>query len=104
MVLPSADSNVSLLLMSTVYENFCMPNPYLCNSLLLSAFFSFYQSYEGCHLLCHDDVIGTRRVSYIIYLTDPDEEWLKEDGGALELYPLDIVSAIKYNSSLHAFI
>jgi Rps23 Pro-64 3,4-dihydroxylase Tpa1-like proline 4-hydroxylase len=27
-------------------------------------------------------------VSYIIYLTDPDEEWTEEDGGALELYPL----------------
>jgi len=33
-------------------------------------------------------VIGTRRISYIIYLTDPDpeEEWLASDGGALELY------------------
>ena len=40
-------------------------------------------------MLCHDDVIGTRRVSYIIYLTDPDEVWTEEDGGALELYPLD---------------
>ena len=27
---------------------------------------------EGCHLLCHDDVIGTRRASYIIYLTPPE--------------------------------
>ena len=45
----------------------------------------------GCHLLCHDDVIGTRRVSYIIYLTDPDDEWRQEDGGALELYPIDQV-------------
>ncbi len=44
---------------------------------------------QGCHLLCHDDVIGTRRVSYIIYITDPDEEWKSEDGGALELFPLD---------------
>lgn len=47
---------------------------------------------NGCHLLCHDDVIGTRRVSYIIYLTDPDEEWLPEEGGALELFPLDPAS------------
>jgi hypothetical protein len=23
---------------------------------------------EGCHLLCHDDVIGSRRLSYILYL------------------------------------
>lgn len=38
----------------------------------------------GCHLLCHDDVIGTRKISYIIYLTEPD--WLEEEGGSLELY------------------
>jgi Rps23 Pro-64 3,4-dihydroxylase Tpa1-like proline 4-hydroxylase len=44
---------------------------------------------RGCHLLCHDDVISTRRVSYILYLTDPDETWNSEDGGALELYPLN---------------
>ena len=43
----------------------------------------------GGHLLCHDDVIGDRRVSYIIYLTDPDMGWKEEDGGALELYPED---------------
>ena len=40
----------------------------------------------GCHLLCHDDVIGSRRVSYILYLTDPDEPWKEEWGGALRLY------------------
>lgn len=43
----------------------------------------------GGHLLCHDDVIGDRRVSYIIYLTDPDQGWTEDDGGALELYPED---------------
>ncbi|ORY06722.1 hypothetical protein K493DRAFT_16228 [Basidiobolus meristosporus CBS 931.73] len=43
---------------------------------------------NGSHLLNHDDVIGTRRVSYILYLTDPDEPWKPEDGGALELYPV----------------
>ncbi|KAL4952700.1 Oxoglutarate and iron-dependent oxygenase degradation C-term-domain-containing protein [Aspergillus filifer] len=42
---------------------------------------------EGCHLLCHDDVIGSRRLSYILYLTDPDEPWQAEWGGALRLYP-----------------
>ncbi|KAJ5247827.1 Prolyl 3-4-dihydroxylase ofd1 [Penicillium chermesinum] len=42
---------------------------------------------EGCHLLCHDDVIGSRRVSYILYLTDPDAPWQAEWGGALRLYP-----------------
>jgi Rps23 Pro-64 3,4-dihydroxylase Tpa1-like proline 4-hydroxylase len=41
---------------------------------------------KGCHLLCHDDVIGTRKVSYIFYLTDPEPEWKDEDGGRLELY------------------
>ena len=41
----------------------------------------------GCHLLCHDDVIGTRKVSFIIYLTSPDDHWVAADGGALEMYP-----------------
>jgi len=40
------------------------------------------------HLLCHDDVIGSRCVSYIIYLTDPDTPWTEADGGSLELYQL----------------
>jgi Rps23 Pro-64 3,4-dihydroxylase Tpa1-like proline 4-hydroxylase len=43
----------------------------------------------GCHLLCHDDVIGTRRVSYILYLTDPDKPWQANWGGALRLYPTE---------------
>jgi Rps23 Pro-64 3,4-dihydroxylase Tpa1-like proline 4-hydroxylase len=43
---------------------------------------------HGGHLLCHDDVISTRRASYILYLTDPSTPWLAADGGALELYPL----------------
>jgi Rps23 Pro-64 3,4-dihydroxylase Tpa1-like proline 4-hydroxylase len=42
-----------------------------------------------CHLLCHDDVIGSRRISYILYLTDPDLPWQKEWGGALRLYPTE---------------
>ncbi|KAJ2783375.1 putative component of NuA3 histone acetyltransferase complex [Coemansia javaensis] len=42
----------------------------------------------GDHLLLHDDAIGDRRVSYIIYLPDPDaREWTPADGGHLELYP-----------------
>ncbi|DBA04448.1 TPA: hypothetical protein N0F65_010044 [Lagenidium giganteum] len=41
---------------------------------------------RGSHLLNHDDVIGTRRVSYILYLPDP-QEWDPKFGGALELYP-----------------
>jgi len=42
----------------------------------------------GHHLLCHDDVIGTRRLSYIVYLTEPGREWRADEGGALELYPM----------------
>eukprot|EP00475_Leptophrys_vorax_P011112 TRINITY_DN1765_c0_g1_i1.p1 TRINITY_DN1765_c0_g1~~TRINITY_DN1765_c0_g1_i1.p1 ORF type:complete len:544 (-),score=136.51 TRINITY_DN1765_c0_g1_i1:97-1698(-) len=41
---------------------------------------------DGGHLLCHDDVIGTRRIAYIIYLTNPDEPWKESQGGQLELY------------------
>jgi prolyl 3-hydroxylase /prolyl 3,4-dihydroxylase len=40
----------------------------------------------GCHLLCHDDVIGTRKLSYILYLTEPDPIWDITEGGVLELY------------------
>ncbi|KAG8470349.1 hypothetical protein KFE25_008770 [Diacronema lutheri] len=40
----------------------------------------------GHHLLCHDDVIGTRRLSYIVYLTEPGRDWRLDEGGALELY------------------
>jgi len=39
---------------------------------------------KGCHLLCHDDVIGTRKISFIIYLTELG--WGRDDGGCLELY------------------
>eukprot|EP00939_MAST-03C_sp_MAST-3C-sp1_P004350 g4350.t1 len=42
---------------------------------------------KGSHLLAHDDVIGTRAVSFIVYLSD--EGWSAEDGGALELYGRD---------------
>jgi len=41
----------------------------------------------GSHLLTHDDVIGSRRVSYILYLTSPDHSWQPAWGGALRLYP-----------------
>ncbi len=43
----------------------------------------------GSYLLCHDDVIGSRRVSYILYLTDPDHPWQAEWGGGLRLYPTE---------------
>ena len=40
---------------------------------------------RGCHLLCHDDAMSTRRVSFVLYLTDA--RWnVDTDGGGLELY------------------
>jgi hypothetical protein len=42
---------------------------------------------RGCHLLNHDDVIGTRRVSYILYMPLPyGTQWEPAWGGALEMY------------------
>jgi len=41
---------------------------------------------KGHHLLCHDDVIGTRVVTFVLYLNTPDEVWTEDEGGALELY------------------
>jgi prolyl 3-hydroxylase /prolyl 3,4-dihydroxylase len=52
---------------------------------------------NGCHLLNHDDVIGTRRVSYILYIpiagTSGQQSalWDPSWGGALELYPVTSV-------------
>ncbi|GAA5985145.1 hypothetical protein JCM10908_002542 [Rhodotorula pacifica] len=43
---------------------------------------------QGCYLLNHDDVIGTRRISFILYLVLDEPEWQPEWGGALELYPV----------------
>lgn len=42
---------------------------------------------KGCHLLTHDDVIGSRRVSFILYMPDPDYTWKAHYGGALRLFP-----------------
>ncbi|KAI5478192.1 oxoglutarate/iron-dependent oxygenase [Pseudohyphozyma bogoriensis] len=43
---------------------------------------------NGSYLLNHDDVIGTRRVSFILYLVKDEPAWKPEWGGALELYPV----------------
>ncbi|CCF60683.1 hypothetical protein KAFR_0L00760 [Kazachstania africana CBS 2517] len=42
---------------------------------------------KGCHLLNHDDVVGSRRVSWILYLPDPDRKWKPHYGGGLRLFP-----------------
>lgn len=41
---------------------------------------------KGCHLVPHDDVIGSRRISFILYLPDPDRKWKSHYGGGLRLY------------------
>ncbi|TID29501.1 hypothetical protein CANINC_001896 [Pichia inconspicua] len=41
---------------------------------------------KGCHLLTHDDVIGSRRVSFILYMPDPDSHWKTHYGGGLQLF------------------
>ncbi|CAI5759152.1 unnamed protein product [Candida verbasci] len=41
---------------------------------------------KGCHLLTHDDVIGSRRVSFILYLPDPNYKWKEQYGGSLRLF------------------
>jgi prolyl 3-hydroxylase /prolyl 3,4-dihydroxylase len=60
----------------------------------------------GCHLLCHDDVIGTRKVSYILYLTDPSvsSPWTAADGGALELYGPATASSVATESDDNGMI
>lgn len=57
---------------------------------------------KGCHLLTHDDVIGSRRVSFILYLPDPDKEWQELYGGALRLFPAIVpnVPATDYHTKL----
>jgi Rps23 Pro-64 3,4-dihydroxylase Tpa1-like proline 4-hydroxylase len=42
---------------------------------------------SGSHLLVHDDVIDTRKISFIVYLTREEDKWTEADGGCLELYP-----------------
>lgn len=41
---------------------------------------------KGCHLLTHDDVIGSRRVSFILYLPEPNRVWKPHYGGSLRLF------------------
>lgn len=54
---------------------------------------------KGCHLLTHDDVIGSRRVSFILYLPDPDKIWKEHYGGALRLFPAIIPNVPKTDFS-----
>lgn len=55
-----------------------------------------------CHLLLHDDVISTRRISWILYL--PSANWQANPtwGGALELYPATTPSPPTDRSSSEA--
>jgi hypothetical protein len=40
---------------------------------------------EGCYLLNHDDVIGTRRISFILYLVLDEPAWQPEVSAEVEL-------------------
>lgn len=51
---------------------------------------------KGCHLLTHDDVIGSRRISFILYLPDPDRTWKPHYGGGLRLFD-SIISNVPYS-------
>lgn len=57
---------------------------------------------EGCHLLTHDDVIGTRRVLFILYMPEPGKTWEELYGGALRLFPLEApnVPSTDYSAKL----
>jgi len=70
---------------------------------------------SGSHLLCHDDVITTRKLSYIIYLSlAPESEgatakegeaegpWKPEYGGALELFDSVPARALPPNTEASA--
>ncbi|KAF2369219.1 Oxoglutarate/iron-dependent oxygenase C-terminal degradation domain [Trinorchestia longiramus] len=37
-------------------------------------------------LLCHDDELEGRRIAFILYLTDEDDNWRPSDGGSLDLF------------------
>lgn len=58
---------------------------------------------KGCHLLTHDDVIGSRRVSFILYMPDPDREWKEHYGGALRLFPA-VVPNVPQTDPSHKFV
>ncbi|GMM28784.1 oxidative DNA demethylase [Martiniozyma asiatica (nom. inval.)] len=55
---------------------------------------------KTCHLLTHDDVIGSRRVSFILYMPDPDTPWKPHYGGGLQL--LDSIVPNVPQSDIHS--
>lgn len=55
---------------------------------------------KTCHLLTHDDVIGSRRVSFILYMPDPDTMWKPHYGGGLQL--LDSIVPNVPRSDIHS--
>ncbi|OWB77624.1 hypothetical protein B5S32_g1796 [[Candida] boidinii] len=97
-----------------------LPNLYKLRSAIYSKNFRDYISYvtgcgklsgiktdisintytKGCHLLTHDDVIGSRRVSFILYMPEPGKIWKEHYGGALRL--LDSVVPNVPQSDIHS--
>lgn len=42
---------------------------------------------KGDHLVCHDDVISTRKLTFVLYLDKCDDKWdCSKEGGGFELY------------------
>lgn len=58
---------------------------------------------KSCHLLIHDDVIGSRRVSFILYLPDPTKTWKEHYGGSLKLFD-SIIPNIPCSDEYNKFI
>ncbi|KAL6925570.1 hypothetical protein ACO0SA_000168 [Hanseniaspora valbyensis] len=83
-----------------------LPNLYILQNIIYSKFWRDYickilkcgplsgvktdlsvNTYDkGCHLLIHDDVISSRRVSFILYLPEQSLDWKISFGGNLKLY------------------
>ncbi|QLG73842.1 hypothetical protein HG535_0F03530 [Zygotorulaspora mrakii] len=86
------------ILYSEIYRDFIA---YVTDSGKLSgqkADMSINTYTKGCHLLTHDDVIGSRRISFILYLPDPDRTWKSHYGGGLRLFD-SIVSNVPCSDS-----
>lgn len=84
------------ILYSEVYRDFIA---YVTGSGKLSgqkADMSINTYTKGCHLLTHDDVIGSRRISFILYLPDPDRTWKSHYGGGLRLFD-SIIPNVPYS-------
>ncbi|XBW35803.1 hypothetical protein QEN19_001376 [Hanseniaspora menglaensis] len=97
-------ANLNLLSDDQIIEK--LPNLYILQNIIYSKFWRDYISKilkcgplsaqktdlsvntydKGSHLLIHDDVISSRKVSFILYLPEQSLEWKTSFGGNLKLY------------------